>query len=184
MSVFDGLPGFGGHGDGADGRGGSSSQTELEAALDGAALLGLELEPRFRVLAATLEPTAERYPWGAAADRRIQVLCHPVSTILASLQQRGDGATQVLTFDIDHLLDVVASLNGPPLVGPVVGRPEPRPGQWGPRFSMEGRSSAGDGVQRTATFEATADDLHFCLFARFDELEVRDANGRELVPPG
>jgi hypothetical protein len=156
----------------------------LEEALDGAALLGLELEPRYRVLAATFEPTAERYPWGEVADRRIQVLCFPVSTILVSLRRHVDDKVVVQTFDIEQLLDVVIALDGAPVTAPLFGLPEPRPWKWGPEFSAQGRSTAPDGTRRTITLSPRTEDLELDVFARFDETEVKDPAGNPICITG
>jgi hypothetical protein len=153
----------------------------LEPVLDGAALLGVELEPRFRVLAVTVEPEPERYVWEERDDRRLQVLCHPVSTILASLRRESDGQRQLLAFEEDQLVDVVAALGGPALSAPLFGLPEPRPGEWGPRFSLEGRSTAPDGTGRTLTLSVATDDARFDLFARFDVIDLKDADGDPLA---
>jgi hypothetical protein len=152
---------------------------QLERVLESAATWGLELDPRYRVLAATFEPTAERYPWGPVHDRRLQVLLFPVSTILASLRQREGGRVVVRRFTDDHLLDVVAAFEGAPAEPPLFGRPEPRPGQWAPEWSLEGRSTAPDGNRRTVTVQLRRDDLELDLFARFDDVEVKDATGVE-----
>jgi hypothetical protein len=171
-----------------------SSLAELDAVLDGAALLGLELDTRYRVLAATLEPTAGRYPWRRGAggveivDRRVQVLVSPVSTILGSLRRRvptEDGErTEVYTFSDEQLVDVVSAFDGAPVEGPLFGRPEPRPGSWAPEWSLQGRSSAGDGVANTLTVSVRYDDgageLALDLFARFDEVQVKDPFGNDL----
>lgn len=153
----------------------------LEPVLDGAALLGLELEPRFRVLAATLEPTVDRYPWGEADDRRIQVLCFPVSTILASLRERAGDRIGVREFEVEQLVDVVAAMGGAPVAGPLFDRPEPRAGEWAPAFSMQGRSNAPDGRLHTVTLSTRHDDLDLDVFARFDEVEVKDPAGESLA---
>lgn len=159
----------------------------LESAVDGARLWGMELEPRWRVLAVTFEPTAAAYQaaWGAPAsddDRRVQVLCHPVSTILASLRRTGPDAAELLAFEEAQLVDVVAALDGPTVRGPLFGQPEPRPGSWGPRFSLEGRSSAPDGTSRTVVVAVDGPDgLHLDVFARFDVVECRDAAGQPLA---
>lgn len=154
----------------------------LEPVLDGAALLGAELEPRYRVLALTVEPQAARYPWQPRPrDVRLQVLVSPVSTMLACLRRTGaDGRRELLTFADEQLLDVVAALDGPTLSLPLFGRPEPRPGEWAPRFSLEGRSSAPDGTSRTLRLEVEHEDLMFGLFARFDQVELRDPTGSPL----
>lgn len=156
----------------------------LSQVLEGAAVLGAELEPTYRVLALTLEPTQERSPWGATGDRRVQLLASPVSTLLVSLRRvTADGTKELLTFEQDRLVDIVAALDGAQVTGPLFGRPEPRPGEWGPRFSLEGRSSAPDGTSRTLRVELAADELSFGLFARFDQVELRDAAGQPLAVP-
>ncbi|WP_052667450.1 hypothetical protein [Nitriliruptor alkaliphilus] len=174
--------------------------TELESVLDGAALLGLELDTRYRVLAATLEPTPDRYPWRSGVggvevvDRRVQVLVAPVSTILGSLRRRvptdEGGRTEVYTFSDEQLVDVVSAFDGAPVATPLFGQPEPRPGTWAPEWSLEGRSTAGDGVTHTFTVSVRHDDdageLALDLFVRFDEVHVKDPFGTELfasAPP-
>jgi hypothetical protein len=155
----------------------------LEAVLEGAALWGLELDPRFRVLAATFEPTAARYPWEGADDRRLQVLLFPVSTILASLRQREQERLVVRRFADDQLVDVVAAFAGAAVEAPLFGRPEPRPGQWAPEWSLEGRSSAPDGIRHTCTVSLRQDDLELDLFVRFDDVELKDVAGDDLSLP-
>lgn len=177
--VFGGLAG--GPGDGSGG--GPLDLAALESVMDGAALWGLELDPRFRVLAATLEPTVERYPWGETDDRRVQMLCFPVSTILGSLRRDLPTETELLSFTEAQLVEVVAAFDGASVAAPLFGQPEPRPGSWGPRFSLEGRSSAPDGTSRTLTIALAHQDLTLHLFARFDEVELKAADGTELALP-
>lgn len=171
---------------------------DLEPVLDGAGLLGLELDTRYRVLAVTLEPARERYPWGApgggvvVVDRRVQLLLSPISTILGSLRRVGAGEgstrTEVYTFTDEQLVDVASAFDGAPVGGPLFGRPEPRPGSWGPEWSLQGRSSAGDGTTDTITISVRhadgAGELALDLFARFDELRVRDPQGTDLFRAG
>jgi hypothetical protein len=175
-----------------------TSLSSLERVLEGAALLGLELDTRYRVLAVTLEPVRERYPWGSGSesvvvvDRRVQVLLSPVSTILGSLRRRVEtaegGRTEVYTFTEEQLVDVAGALDGAPVTGPLFGRPEPRPGSWAPEWSLEGRSTAGDGTTHTVTVSARhgdgAGELALDLFARFDEIRVRDPRGTDLFRTG
>lgn len=174
------LSGFGGSLD--DGRGDPHANSVpvegLEPILVGATLWGLELDPRYRVLAATVELAYGQEPWGLTEDRRVQLLCSPVSTILASL--RRDGA-HVVRFELDQLIDVSASFGGAALTPPVFGRPEPRPRSWGPVFSLEGRSTAPDGRQQTATFSVADPEASLDLFVRFDLVEVRDPHGELLT---
>lgn len=163
-----------------------ASLNDLEALLGGAGLLGIELDTRYRVLGATVEPRAEETP---GVDRRLQLVASPVSTVLASLRRTVATAqgerVEVYTFTDEQLLDVVSAVEGASLDGPVFGRPEPRPGTYAPQWSLEGRSPAPDGTSRTLTLSVRHDDgagtLHLDLFARFDELRVRDAHGTEVL---
>lgn len=178
MDVLGGLSG-----------GGASSGDRpetVEYLLDGACLLGAELDPRYRVLAVTVEPRAGRYPGdtpreAVGDDRRVQVLCHPVATILVSLRRRVSDGTELLAFEHEQLPDVVSTVGGARLRSPLLGQPEPAPGSWGPQFSLEGRSIAPDGIAQTLTILVSAHDLHFALFARFDTLELRDPSGAQLT---
>lgn len=154
--------------------------TDVDALLDGAVVLGLELDPKYRVLAATFELTAARHPDGEADDRRIQVLCHPVSTFMVAVQQRTPEGTVVLEFPAEQLVDVVAAFDEPPVSTPIFGRPEPRPGSLAPTLSLQGRSTAGDGTRATMLLHLAHEDLTLDLFARFDEVEVKRPDSSAL----
>jgi hypothetical protein len=155
----------------------------LEAVLEDALFLGAELDPRYRVLATTVEPTEKRYAWGRVDDRRVQILLHPVSTVLASLRRESEARRELLTFDIADLLSIVEALGGPPLRCPVFDRPQPPQGAWGPVHSLEGRAGVPDGVAHSCTFEAESGDLRFGLFARFDAIDLRGPEGEALPLP-
>lgn len=152
-------------------------RASLEAALEGAVLLGVELEPTYRVLSATIEPAPGRVrPLGM--DPRLLLVAHPVSTLLAVLLETGGtGPASLRTFTTEQLPAVSAALGGATLTGPLLGRPEPRPGAWAPRWSLEGRSSAPDGTQETLTLRVEADDLRLGVFARCDVVELRRIDG-------
>jgi hypothetical protein len=151
---------------------------EIERLLDGARWWGLELDPRYRVLAATFEPEpAALVTRGPGGDPRVQLLCHPVATLLASLR---DGA-QILTFTDTQLVDVSARFGGAVPEPPLFGRPEPRPGAWAPIWSLEGRSSAPDGKTRTLTIRVREGDRALDVFARFDMLALHTALGTPLT---
>jgi hypothetical protein len=152
----------------------------FERALAGATLLGAEIDTRYRVLAATFEPPAGADPRGEVDDPRVQLLCHPVSTVLGALQREVDGRPVIETFEAEQLSDVAAALAGAPLEPPVLGRPEPRPGEWGPQFSLQGRSTAPDGRSRTVTLDVSSGDARLRVFVRCDEIELRDPAGDRL----
>lgn len=136
---------------------------------------GLELEPTWRVLGVTVEPDG-----GGDA---VQLLCSPVSVLLASLVRTGATGPTLVTFDADRLPDVGTRLGGARIGPAPFGVPEPRPGAWGPRYSLEGRSSAADGTASTLLLELEEDDAVLRLFARFDDAEVRTAAGALLAGP-
>jgi hypothetical protein len=162
-------------------RHGEGPAAVLEQVLAGAQLWGLELDPRYRVLAATLELAPDASPWELDDDARVQLLCFPVSTILAALQRTTGEARELVTFEVEQLVDVSAGFGGAVLEPPVFGRPEPAPGEWGPAVSLQGRSTAPDGRRHTATFAVADAEARLEVFARFDQVEVRDAAGRELT---
>jgi hypothetical protein len=155
----------------------------IEAVLDGARCWGIELEPRYRVLAVTVEPDPLRAP-GTAGEH--QLLCFPVSTFLAALTRASDEddgrRTALMTFELEQLTAVSERLGGAVLRAPIFGAPEPRPGTWGPRNSLEGRSSAGDGTRATLTLDLDGEDgVRLRLFARFDDVELRDSVRRLVL---
>ncbi len=156
----------------------------VEALLDGALLLGAELDARYRVLGLTVEPTADHHPDGGVADRRLQVLLHPSSTFVASLRVEDADERRVEAFVLEQLPDVVHALDAPTIAGPVFGRPEPAPGEWGPSPSLEGRSSAPDGTFRRLRLEVASGVRRFGLFATFDDVDVRRPDGTDVELPG
>jgi hypothetical protein len=157
----------------------------LDRLLDGARLWGLELDIRFRVLAATVDPAADRHPEPGAGDLRLQLVLHPVGRVVASLVRRRDGGATIERFTEDQLALVVDRLDGPRLAGPVIDGPAPDPGSWAPEASMEGASTVGDGDDHHAVFDVTAGDRRLRLAAWFDVAELRRPDGSELpLPPG
>ena len=185
MSGMSGpVGGFPGMGETPEGALSDAEVARLAEALEGATLLGAELEPTYRVLALTLETEPGRTPWERPDDRRVQLLASPVSTMLVALTREDQhGARELLTFEQEQLVDIVAALDAPQLTGQLFGHGEPRPGEWAPRFSLQGRSSAPNGTARTIRIEVESGDLRFGLFARFDDVEVRDPEGVTLRLP-
>jgi hypothetical protein len=138
---------------------------------------GIELDPRYRVLAVTVEPDPLRTP-GTAGEH--QLLCFPVSVLLVAVTrpvvEDGASRTALVTFDLEQLTSVSERFGGAVIDERPFGQPEPRPGTWGPRYSLEGRTSAADGTRATLTLDLrTEDDSRLRLFARFDDVELRDA---------
>lgn len=146
---------------------------EVTAFVAGGRCWGLELEPTWRVLGLTVEP-----PGGAAP---VQVLCSPVSVLLVTLTRATASGPVLETFEASQLPDVASRLGGARIGPAPFGGPEPRPGTWGPRHSLEGRSSAPDGTTSTLVLDLTEDAARMRLFARFDLAEVRAQDGGLLA---
>lgn len=156
--------------------------TALSAVVTGARCWGIELDPRYRVLAVTVEPDPLRTP-GTAGEH--QLLCFPVSVLLVSVTRRfvedGEDRTALVTFDLEQLTAVSERFGGASIETSPFGHPEPRPGAWGPQHSLEGRTSAPDGTGATLTLDLTTEDgARLRLFSRFDDVELRDG-ARTLV---
>jgi len=160
--------------------------TDLHAlgeVIAGARCWGVELDPRYRVLGVTVEPDPLRTP-GTAGEH--QLLCFPVSVLLVSvtrpLVQGGATRMALMTFDLDQLTAVSERFGGAMVDTDPFGHPEPRPGTWGPRYSLEGRTSAADGTRATVTLDLPSEDgARLRLFARFDDAELRDAARRVVM---
>jgi len=151
--------------------------------ISGARCWGIELDPRYRVLAVTVEPDPLRAP-GTAGEH--QLLCFPTSVLLVAvtrpIEADGGPRTALMTFELDELTAVSERFAGASIDGDPFGRPEPRPGTWGPRHSLEGRSSAADGTRATLTLDlATEDGSRLRLFARFDDAELRDTSRAVVI---
>ena len=156
--------------------------TALSEVVTGARCWGIELDPRYRVLAVTIEPDPLRTP-GTAGEH--QLLCFPVSVLLVTVTrpvvEDGQDRTALVTFDLEQLTAISERFAGATIATQPFGQPEPRPGTWGPQHSLEGRTSAADGTGATLTLELTTeDDSRLRLFARFDDVELRDG-ARTLV---
>ena len=154
----------------------------LSEVVTGARCWGIELDPRYRVLAVTIEPDPLRTP-GTAGEH--QLLCFPVSVLLVTVtrpvSEDGQDRTALVTFDLEQLTAVSERFAGATIAPEPFGQPEPRPGTWGPQYSLEGRTSAADGTRATLTLELTTEDgSRLRLFARFDDIELRDG-ARSLV---
>jgi hypothetical protein len=151
--------------------------------VEGARCWGIELEPRYRVLAVTIEPDPLR---SAGVVGEHQLLCFPVSTLLVTVTRPVDTdegpRTAVVTFGLEELTAVSERFAGATVGSTPFGQPEPRPGTWGPQHSLEGRTSAADGTRRTLLLELDEPDgARLRLFARFDDVELRDTARRVVV---
>jgi hypothetical protein len=140
--------------------------------LTAAELLGAEVDLRYRVVALTVEP-----PGAGDADRRLQVLFHPASTIRVLLGRIDDGRLTIAEMQPEHLPDAVAALDGPvPTVASIDGD-EPTLPAW----SIDGRSDAPDGRSHRFELRAVSEDgRHLVLYATFDTVELRTPAGDEL----
>lgn len=147
----------------------------LGSLLRGALLLGLELDTRFRVLAATVEPTAPFDP--GRTDRRLQVALHPCSLFEVRLVRTAPDSAAVLErFSLEQLLDVVVALDTPAIDAVDIGG---RPPSWRD-VSLEGRSQAPDGRRHRIRFSVSDGARTLEVHATFDDVDVRMADGTQV----
>jgi hypothetical protein len=140
-------------------------------------LWGAEIDIRFRVLALTVEPDPRVHPRPEAADRRLQVLLHPVSSVAASLVEHTDDGAVVRRFDEAQLPDVVAAFGGAVPDDDVLPSRPPDLDAIASRLSLRGQASVGDGTSHHLHLHLSDADLTLDLWASFDEIEVRDPTG-------
>lgn len=149
----------------------------IDEVLDGATCLGVELDTTYRVLAATLEPRADRHPEPGADDTRVQLVLHPCSEVAARLLH--DGST-VEQFGVTQLLAVVEALDAPTLRAPIVTADAP---PLTGELSLEGAANATvrDGRTHVAQFELAGADRTLVLRVTYDEAELRRPDGSVLT---
>lgn len=148
-------------------------------------VLGADVDIRYRVLAVTVEPSEDDHPVAPApADRRLQVVVHPVGTIVAALVDHANPMTPtVLHFDETQLADVVnAFADAVSTVAPFEGE-VPDVDELGDRLSMFGSAQTGDGTASILHLHLDEPDgtLTLDLWATFDELDLRDAAGTVIA---
>lgn len=144
-------------------------------------VLGAEIDIRYRVLAITIEPAVADHPVGDVADRRLQVVLHPVGTIAAALVDHADrDRPTVLQFDEGQLADVVGAVAG--ATSTVTPLPDTLPDfdEMGERLSLFGTAQTGDGTAGNLHLRLADEPLTLDLWASFDEAELRDPDGEAL----
>ena len=151
----------------------------IDEVLDGATCWGSELDTTYRVLALTVEPTADRHPDGAVEDRRLQLVLHPCSEVQARLVHAGRAIEQ---FGVGQLVAVVDRLGGAHLSSPVVtADPPPLTGE----LSLEGAAQpmVADGRTHAALVTLAGGERELTLRATYDEAELRRPDGSRVAPP-
>lgn len=152
--------------------------------LSASRVLGAEVDLRYRVLAITLEPASGQHPDDQSQDgsgttvddRRLQLLLHPVGTIAAALVRHDPGPPArgtVLTFEPDHLADVVAALDEPTPTAEPFPDHLPDLDAIEDRLSLRGMAQVAEGHRHPFALALAADDLTLDLWATFDDVEVR-----------
>jgi hypothetical protein len=147
--------------------------TDLDGLLTSGPVWGAEIDTRYRVLALTVEPDDAHHPDPSTADRRLQVLLHPVSAVAASLVQQTDDGPALLRFDQEQLPDIVAALDGAIPEGPVLADRSVDLDALNERLSLRGQATVGDGTLHHLHLQMATGDLVFELWASFDEVVVR-----------
>ncbi len=162
------------------------TRSRLRDLLVAGPVLGAEVDLQYRVLAVTIEPAGAAHPVPEAADARLQVLFHPVGTIAAALVRHdrdrpdGPGGRTVMTFEPDHLPDVVAALDGPVPLGDPLPDELPDLHAMEDRLSLRGMAQVAEGHRTPLALALVADDLTLDIWATFDDVEVRAADGSVL----
>jgi hypothetical protein len=146
----------------------------LEGWFQGARLWGVELDPRYRVVAITLEVAADvDVPaLRGADDRRLQLLLYPVGRLAVRLQVDGHEPER---FAVETLPEVVGELDGPLVAGPLFGGADLED-----PVSLQGSSTAADGWTHRFAVSVVAGATGLELFATFDDVRVRSATGEDL----
>lgn len=143
--------------------------------MDEAALLGLELDTRYRVLAATVEPPVDDAE-PSTSDGRIQIALYPCSVFETRLVRSvPDDAAVLERFSLEQLLDVVVALDAPRLYDIEFDGPSP---SWR-EVSLEGRSQAADGHRHRLSFAASRETRTLEVHATFDEVRIGAARGTD-----
>ncbi|HKJ57382.1 MAG TPA: hypothetical protein VJ978_15495 [Nitriliruptoraceae bacterium] len=157
----------------------------VEQLLGSSPVLGAEVDIRYRVLAVTVEPSAADHPVDPApADRRLQVVVHPVGSIAAALVDHADPtAPTILHFDETQLADVFNAFADAVSTATAFDDAMPDVDVLGDRLSMFGSAQTGDGTATTLHLhlDEPGGTLTLDLWASFDELEVRDADGQVIA---
>lgn len=154
----------------------------LNIALNEAELLGFEVAPDRRVAAATFRVLTLPEVGTPSEDRRVQFLFHPVGRVAASLRNGrwDDASAAVVPFGIHELLSVVESFKGLPFYGwefiDVHGAALQK---WGDRLSLNWISGI-DGVSHSITVFQDPGDRILDLCVWFDDVEIRDPEGRAI----
>lgn len=152
----------------------------VEQVVAGATCWGAELEPRFRVLAVTLDPVPGTHPDGPVDDTRLQLVMHPCAWIQARLV-RDDGERRVVeAFTLEQLVAVVDRLGGARIEGPVLDQGH---GPLQGPLSLEGRSETGDGTTHEALLRLSGATRRLELRVTCDVVELRRPDGSVLQPP-
>lgn len=152
----------------------------LRELLASAPVLGAEVDLTYRVLALTIEPETSGHPVSDTTDRRLQVLFHPVGTIAAALVRHDPASTSgptVLTFEPEHLPDVVAALDGPVPLGDPLPVALPDLHAMESRLSLRGMAQVAEGHDIPLSLSLATGDLTLDLWATFDDVEVRTPDG-------
>jgi hypothetical protein len=154
----------------------------LNVALNEADLLGFEVDPGRRLAAATFRVLTLPESGPVPDDRRLQFLFGPVGRVVASLRNGrwDDPGAPVVPFAVGDLFSIVQSFGGLPVYGWEFIDVEARePAQWSDRLSLDW-ASGDDGRAHSITVFQEPGDRILDLCAWFDELEIRDPEGRRV----
>jgi hypothetical protein len=153
----------------------------LNVAINEASLLALDFHLVNRKATVELRVLALPEEGRPPEDTRIDLLLFPVGRVAASIVGSDGGVKQV---GIGDLGDLVRSVGGQPIYGWEFFDPPPgNLADWSNRLSLDFRAGEA-GLSHTLHLfqESTQGKLDICLW--FDEIEIRDPDGRELAIAG
>jgi hypothetical protein len=154
----------------------------LNVALNEATLLGLEVSSRQRIAAAPFGVLSLPVTGPSPVGYSVQMLFRPVGRVVVSLRDGrwDDAGAAVLPVTIEDLLPIFQSFHCQPIYGwEFFDVHDKGLARWGNRVSLDWRSGS-DGVAHSITLfqEGAARHLDLCVW--FDELEVREPDGKAM----
>jgi hypothetical protein len=156
----------------------------LGIALNESSLLGIEVDPKGRIAAATFSVLTLPEAGPPPLDARLQFIFSPVGRVAASLRHGtwDDATAKVESFPIEQLLQVVEQFKGGSIYGwEFIDVDESKDfRKWLDRLSLDFRSGE-DGLSHTIDlFQSMDSSLHLDVRLWFDEFVIRNPDNQEV----
>lgn len=157
----------------------------LGTALNEAALLGVELDPKRGLVGVTLSVLTlpdDHSP--EPADPRRQLILTHVGRVAAALRNArwDDLSAPCLPLAASDLLSVVQSFRGQPIYGwQFINDDDPAWHEWKTRLSLDVQLDSSSATNRISLFQEDVNpDRHLDIWIWFEDLIVRDAYGNTI----